>query len=44
MWAFNLEKPKRTKRGRQVLKAVDVGELGNAWQLILRSDKQSFAA
>ena len=44
MWVFNLEKPKRTKRGRQVLIAVDVGELGNAWQLILRSDKQSFAA
>ena len=31
-------------KGRQVLKAVDAGEWVNAWQLILLSDKQSFAA
>jgi hypothetical protein len=29
-------------KGRQALKAVDAGELVNAWKLILLPDKPSF--
>ena len=43
MATYNSLSYQTERQYRQVLKAVDVGEWVNAWNLILRPDKQSFA-